>query len=318
MSTARAPADRRRPRAAARRRCDRGRRRARRRQGLRGPHRPGARARRASTSRSRPASSCRSSARADAASPRCMRLVADLDEPTAGTSRCSARPRSRRALDQEYGIAFQSAGLLPWRTVAANVALPLELHGVGSAARADARGRAARDGRARRLRRPLPRPALRRHAAARRDRPVARRAAAAAAHGRAVRRARRDDPREDADRARAHLAPRPAPPWCSSPTRSPRRCSSPTAWSSCRRVRAASREIVPMRLGADARRASAPRSSARSARSSTWSPRCARRCTAARPSASGAARGGDALMSAAARRDRAAAAPPAPRRVAAP
>jgi NitT/TauT family transport system ATP-binding protein len=65
-----------------------------------------------------------------------MRLVADLDEPTAGTLSVFGKTAKQARLDQEYGIAFQSAGLLPWRTVAANVALPLELHGVASAARA--------------------------------------------------------------------------------------------------------------------------------------------------------------------------------------
>ncbi len=65
-----------------------------------------------------------------------MRLVADLDEPTAGTISVFGKTAKQARLDQEYGIAFQSAGLLPWRTVAANVALPLELHGVASAARA--------------------------------------------------------------------------------------------------------------------------------------------------------------------------------------
>jgi len=65
-----------------------------------------------------------------------MRLVADLDEPTGGSIVVFGKSVKQARLDQEYGIAFQSAGLLPWRTVATNVALPLELHGVASATRA--------------------------------------------------------------------------------------------------------------------------------------------------------------------------------------
>ncbi|GAA1795488.1 ABC transporter ATP-binding protein [Agromyces lapidis] len=64
-----------------------------------------------------------------------MRLIADLDAPTSGSIAVFGKTPTRARLDQEYGIAFQQAGLLPWRTVAANVALPLELHGVGQAAR---------------------------------------------------------------------------------------------------------------------------------------------------------------------------------------
>lgn len=66
-----------------------------------------------------------------------MRLVADLDEPSAGAVRVFGKTARRARLDQEYGIAFQQAGLLPWRTVAGNIGLPLELHGQASAARRD-------------------------------------------------------------------------------------------------------------------------------------------------------------------------------------
>ncbi|SFR90982.1 NitT/TauT family transport system ATP-binding protein [Agromyces sp. CF514] len=64
-----------------------------------------------------------------------MRLIADLDAPTSGAITVFGKTPAQARLDQEYGIAFQQAGLLPWRTVAANVALPLELHGVASGAR---------------------------------------------------------------------------------------------------------------------------------------------------------------------------------------
>ncbi|WP_127794798.1 ABC transporter ATP-binding protein [Agromyces sp. LHK192] len=66
-----------------------------------------------------------------------MRLIADLDEPTSGDLRVFGKTAKQARLDQDYGIAFQQAGLLPWRTVAGNVALPLELHGVATAARRD-------------------------------------------------------------------------------------------------------------------------------------------------------------------------------------
>ena len=64
-----------------------------------------------------------------------LRLIADLDEPTAGDIRVFGRTARQARIDQAYGIAFQQAGLLPWRTVAANIELPLQLHGVGTAER---------------------------------------------------------------------------------------------------------------------------------------------------------------------------------------
>ncbi|MET2011558.1 ABC transporter ATP-binding protein [Microbacterium chocolatum] len=66
-----------------------------------------------------------------------LRLIADLDQATSGDLRIFGKPAGRARIDGDYGIAFQQAGLLPWRTVAANIALPLELHGTGKAQRAD-------------------------------------------------------------------------------------------------------------------------------------------------------------------------------------
>jgi NitT/TauT family transport system ATP-binding protein len=60
-----------------------------------------------------------------------LRIVANLIEPTEGTVLVNGKPARRARLDQDYGIAFQQAGLLEWRTVQANVELPLALHGAG-------------------------------------------------------------------------------------------------------------------------------------------------------------------------------------------
>jgi NitT/TauT family transport system ATP-binding protein len=64
-----------------------------------------------------------------------LRIIADLLQPSAGAVRVNGKPARRARLDQDYGIAFQQAGLLDWRTVLANIELPLELHGVDRAKR---------------------------------------------------------------------------------------------------------------------------------------------------------------------------------------
>jgi NitT/TauT family transport system ATP-binding protein len=64
-----------------------------------------------------------------------LRLIADLLTPTAGTVTVNGKPARQARLDQEYGIAFQQAGLFDWRTVRRNVELPLELRGVRRAQR---------------------------------------------------------------------------------------------------------------------------------------------------------------------------------------
>ena len=62
-----------------------------------------------------------------------LRVLADLDEPTSGTVNVNGvSPREARE-SRSYGYVFQAAGLYPWRTIAANVKLPLEIMGYSKA-----------------------------------------------------------------------------------------------------------------------------------------------------------------------------------------
>jgi NitT/TauT family transport system ATP-binding protein len=60
-----------------------------------------------------------------------LRLIANLLEPTTGEVLVNGKPAHRARLDQDYGMAFQQAGLFEWRNVARNIELPLELKGWG-------------------------------------------------------------------------------------------------------------------------------------------------------------------------------------------
>ena len=64
-----------------------------------------------------------------------LRLVAALTTPTRGTVTVLGKPADRARRDQDYGMAFQRAGLFEWRTVERNVELPLELMGWGRSER---------------------------------------------------------------------------------------------------------------------------------------------------------------------------------------
>ncbi|MCU1469860.1 MAG: transporter ATP-binding protein [Glaciihabitans sp.] len=64
-----------------------------------------------------------------------LRLIADLDQPSTGTLSVFGKTARQARTDQDYGIAFQQAGLLAWRTVAENVELPLQLHRVAKPTR---------------------------------------------------------------------------------------------------------------------------------------------------------------------------------------
>lgn len=64
-----------------------------------------------------------------------LRLIADLLAPTAGSLVINGKDPHRSRVDGDYGIAFQKATLLDWRTVRRNVELPLELAGTDAETR---------------------------------------------------------------------------------------------------------------------------------------------------------------------------------------
>jgi len=58
-----------------------------------------------------------------------LRVIGDLVEPSGGEILVNGKTAHRARLDRDYGIVFQAAVLYDWRTVAKNIALPLELLG---------------------------------------------------------------------------------------------------------------------------------------------------------------------------------------------
>jgi NitT/TauT family transport system ATP-binding protein len=58
-----------------------------------------------------------------------LRVIGDLVDPSGGEMLVNGKTAHRARLDRDYGIVFQAAVLYDWRTVAKNIALPLELLG---------------------------------------------------------------------------------------------------------------------------------------------------------------------------------------------
>jgi NitT/TauT family transport system ATP-binding protein len=56
-----------------------------------------------------------------------LRLIGDLTSPTEGTVEVNGKPAPKARADHDYGMVFQDSVLFDWRTVAKNVALPLEM-----------------------------------------------------------------------------------------------------------------------------------------------------------------------------------------------
>jgi NitT/TauT family transport system ATP-binding protein len=58
-----------------------------------------------------------------------LRIVGDLTAPTSGEVVVNGKSARQARIDRDYGIVFQDAVLYDWRTVAKNIALPLEMLG---------------------------------------------------------------------------------------------------------------------------------------------------------------------------------------------
>ncbi len=62
-----------------------------------------------------------------------LRVIADLETPTDGSIKVNGLNARDARLARAYGYVFQAAALYPWRTIARNLALPLEIIGLSRA-----------------------------------------------------------------------------------------------------------------------------------------------------------------------------------------
>jgi NitT/TauT family transport system ATP-binding protein len=62
-----------------------------------------------------------------------LRAIAALEHPTGGSLTVNGMTPEAARLKRAYGYVFQAAGLYPWRTIAGNIRLPLEIMGFSKA-----------------------------------------------------------------------------------------------------------------------------------------------------------------------------------------
>lgn len=66
-----------------------------------------------------------------------LRTIAALETPTAGALTVNGMSPDQARKARAYGYVFQAPGLYPWRTIAGNISLPLEIMGFSKPDRAE-------------------------------------------------------------------------------------------------------------------------------------------------------------------------------------
>jgi NitT/TauT family transport system ATP-binding protein len=66
-----------------------------------------------------------------------LRAMAALEEPSNGSITVNGMSADEARRNRAYGYVFQAAGLYPWRTIAGNIKLPLEIMGFSKAEMAE-------------------------------------------------------------------------------------------------------------------------------------------------------------------------------------
>src|SRR6056297_3986675 len=66
-----------------------------------------------------------------------LRVMAGLEQPTGGSITVNGMTPEEARRSRAYGYVFQAAGLYPWRTIAGNIRLPLEIMGFSRAEQAE-------------------------------------------------------------------------------------------------------------------------------------------------------------------------------------
>lgn len=70
-----------------------------------------------------------------------LRVIADLEQPTAGRIEVNGVSPHQARLDRSYGYVFQAPALYPWRNIERNVTLPLEIMGMSRKERTECAGK---------------------------------------------------------------------------------------------------------------------------------------------------------------------------------